>query len=193
MTPKPASSRSLHWVLVLVALGLGATACGGDDDPAVVGAGGEHNQADISFAQGMIPHHSQAIEMADLVIEKGQRSDVKEVAERIRAAQAPEIATMRGWLRDWDAPQEGESEGMESSGNRGLMMSGAEMQEMIEMAGAELDTMFLRNMIRHHQGAIEMAQAEVDGGEFGPAKELARGIIDTQKAEITEMQALLDS
>ena len=175
---------------MLAAATLVGGACGGDDEPTVGGAAQGHNDADVAFVQGMIPHHRQAVDMADLVIEKGERAEVKDLARRIRDAQGPEIQTMEGWMRDWGVSAQGEH-GTEQHGGTEGGMADAEMREVMPASGTQLDRMFLEAMIRHHEGAVDMAQAEVGNGRFGPAKELARRIIATQNAEIAEMRRLL--
>lgn len=179
-------------MLVVLALApLAVAACGGDDEPAVSSspstAAADRNQADVEFAQGMIPHHEQAIEMADLALTNAESPDVKDLAERITAAQGPEIETMRGWLEDWgeEAPS-----GMESSMGSG-MMSDEEMGDLEAATGEEFDRMFLEMMKEHHESAIEMAQTELDEGENTEAKDLAQAIIDAQQAEIEEIDGLL--
>lgn len=176
----------LRFLIVVVAIAMLGAACGGNDNPAISGAAGEHNEADVTFVQGMIPHHRQAVEMATMVIDKGERADVKDLARRIAAAQGPEIETMEGWRNDWGAA---EDEGGMQGGDG--MMTDSEMSDMMSSSGAELDRMFLESMTRHHQGAVMMAQAEVDQGMFGPAKDLAGRIIATQQGEIDEMRTLL--
>ena len=184
--------------LYLLSLALVATACGSGDDPTVnaedqPAAAEQHNDADVEFAQGMIPHHEQAIEMADLVIERGESEEVKALAADIKGAQGPEIETLRGWLEDW-----GEEESSDAGGHAGMgtgeaetMMSEDEMVQLEQESGAELDKMFLEMMIQHHEGAITMAETEVEQGEFADAKDLAQRIVDTQQAEITTMKDLL--
>ncbi len=191
-------------VVVLVALGLivGTAACssGSDDDSTSSGASDSNsaanetfNSADVEFLQGMIPHHAQAIEMADLATNRAGSASVKDLAARIRAAQQPEIDTMTGWLRDWGkkvpSMQNGASMDM-GDGDMG-MMSNAEMSDLRADQGSEFDTMFLEMMVRHHKGAVAMAQTELNDGKFVQAKALAQTIIDAQKSEITEMNQLL--
>lgn len=154
-----------------------------------------HNQADIAFAQGMIPHHQQAIDMSRTVIERGQSQEVKDLAKQIESAQGPEINTMTGWLQSWGVP---ESPGMEhgggmqhDGGHMEGMMSPEQMQQFEQAQGAELDRMFLTMMIEHHEGAVTMAQNELDNGQYPEAKQLAQQIIDTQEAEIATMQGML--
>jgi len=192
-------------LLVAVAgLALLASACGSDDDPTLqadgngsTGASAEaHNEADVMFAQGMIAHHEQAIEMSDMVLERGENAEVKALAEDIKAAQTPEIEILRGWLQEWDeeeTPSGDDMGGMPGmdGGEDATMMSDDEMDELEGASGTELDKMFLEMMIRHHEGAISMAETEVEDGEFPDAKDLAQRIIDTQQAEVTKMKELL--
>ena len=174
-------------------LGLLAAACSSDDDPSVVAGSAtseqetEHNDADVEFAQGMIPHHEQAVEMAGMATEQAESADVKALAEQIEAAQAPEIETLRSWLEDW-----GEDEDMGGMDHGSGMMSDDDMSALEEATGAEFDRMFLEMMIEHHEGAIEMADTEIEDGQFPDAIEMAETIKSTQEAEIAEMEALLD-
>ena len=191
-------------VVALVALGLivGTAACssGGDDDSTSSGASDSNsaanetfNPADVEFLQGMIPHHAQAIEMADLATNRAGSASVKDLAARIRAAQQPEIDTMTGWLRDWGkkvpSTEHGASMDM-GDGDMG-MMSNAEMSDLRADQGSEFDTMFLEMMVRHHEGAVAMAENELNDGKFVQAKALAQTIIDAQESEITQMNQLL--
>jgi len=146
-----------------------------------------HNDADATFAQGMIPHHTQAVEMAQMAIAKGANAEVKALAERIKAAQSPEIEQMRGWLTAWGAP---ESLGAMDMGGQG-MMSKDEMTSFSALSGAALDRKFLETMIAHHEGAITMAKVEQTTGKDTAAIALANAIVTSQEAEIKEMKALL--
>ena len=145
----------------------------------------QFNDADIEFAQMMIPHHVGAIEMAQVMRNKvGIDPGIKDLAQRIQAAQGPEIDELRHWLEDWDS-DEGMSHDMED------MMSEEGMAELEAAAGDDAVRLFLEQMIVHHQGAIEMAQTEIDEGVNPDAKAMAQDIIDAQESEITEMQDLL--
>jgi uncharacterized protein (DUF305 family) len=175
--------------------GLIGAACSSDDDSTVTGAtgnkaAGEHNDADVTFAQSMIPHHRQAVEMAQLAADRAEDPRVLDLASRIEGAQDPEIAEMTGWLEDWDedVPDEGGHDDM--SGMSG-MMSSEDMDALEAASGAEFDEMFLTMMIEHHRGAVEMANTELDDGESDDAIALAQKIIDAQEAEISEMEAIL--
>ena len=153
----------------------------------VTNASSAHNDADVTFAQGMIPHHTQAVEMAQLVMDKGSSAEVKALAERIKAAQSPEIEQMRGWLTAWGAP---ESMGAMDMGGQG-MMSKDEMASFSALSGAALDRKFLETMTAHHEGAITMANVEQTTGKDTAAIALADAIVTSQQAEIKEMKALL--
>ena len=164
----------------------------------------DHNAQDVVFAQGMIPHHQQAVEMSDMALTSASSAKVKDLASRIKAAQGPEIEQMKGWLSSWGEPVKAKSggggmagmnHGGSSSGSSdpmGMgMMTDAQMKELGAAQGAEFDRMFLTMMIGHHEGAVTMARAEIDKGKYPPAKQLAQAIVDAQQAEITEMQGLL--
>jgi uncharacterized protein (DUF305 family) len=152
-------------------------------------AGADFNEADVAFAQGMVPHHEQAVEMADLADGRAVSPEVIDLAERIEAAQDPEIEQMQGWLEEWgrEAP-----DGMDHEGMSG-MMSEDDMTALEEASGQEFDEMFLTMMVEHHEGAIDQAETELDEGRNAEATALAQTIIDAQQAEIEEMQGILDA
>lgn len=147
------------------------------------------NAADVMFAQGMIPHHEQAIEMADLAATRAADPKVKALAARIRAAQDPEITLMTGWLQGWRQPTG--MPGMDMSGGMGGMMSGGDMTKLKAQSGRTFDRTFLTMMTVHHRGAIMMARAEQKTGRYPAAITLAGRIIAGQSAEVTTMAALL--
>ncbi|TNC21326.1 DUF305 domain-containing protein [Amycolatopsis alkalitolerans] len=154
---------------------------------------GTHNAADVTFAQDMIPHHQQAVEMAGLAASRTTNTQVKDLATRIRNAQDPEIQQMTGWLGQWGATSSSAMPSMPDANHGSMpgMMADADMQRLQEAGGAEFDKMFLQMMVEHHQGAVEMARTELAQGASADAKALAQRIIDSQTAEITEMQQLL--
>ncbi len=156
-------------------------------------ATGAHNDADVSFADGMIPHHGQAVVMADMILARSDNTKVKALAETIKKAQTPEIATLSGWLKSWGAtPPDpyGDAGGM-SGVNHGGMMSVEQMDELKGAQGARADTLFLTQMIEHHRGAVVMAKTQLAQGANQQGKDLAQSIITSQNAEITTMQNLL--
>lgn len=153
----------------------------------------EFNDADVAFTNEMIMHHQQAIEMADLVLDKdGVDPDVITLAENIKAAQQPEIDLMRSWLETWGEPtlNAGDMDGMDHGGV-GMMMSDDDMNALDAATGAEASSLFLEQMIVHHQGAIDMAEQEIENGKNPDAIELANKIVDDQTAEIQKMQEML--
>ncbi|QNE78840.1 DUF305 domain-containing protein [Streptomyces finlayi] len=157
---------------------------------------GERNQADVDFAQGMIPHHRQAVMMSDMAETRASSEDVKALAEKIKKAQEPEIATMSAWLTAWgeEVPQGMDGmDGMDHGDASSMpgMMNDQQMDDMRGASGNTFDTMFLTQMIKHHEGAVVMAETEKKKGAYGPAKELADDIVTAQKAEIIQMRELL--
>jgi len=163
----------------------------------------EHNDADVMFVAHMIPHHEQAVGMSDVVLAKqGIDPRVTDLATDIKAAQGPEIKQMQDWLGQWGNPpmppmatQEGhgghDMDGM--SGDGMGMMSDEEMTALKNANGVEAGRLFLTGMITHHEGAIAMAQNEIEGGKFVPAVELARAIVKTQQQEIDTMKGILET
>ena len=149
------------------------------------------NMADVMFVQMMIPHHEGAIEMSDILLSKsGVDPEVVALAEQIKAAQGPEIATMRQWLTEWNAaPMNHEGHDMTSMG----MMTDQQLDQLRQAQGADAARQFLTGMIAHHEGAVRMAQTELDSGEAADAKKLAQSIIDTQQREIATMKQILGS
>ncbi len=146
----------------------------------------EANDQDVTFAQMMIQHHQQAVDMAKLAGQKASNPAVKDLARRIEGAQAPEIQQLTGMLERWGAPPPA---GMDHSGHG--MMTDEQMAELEQSTGADFDRLWLQMMIEHHQGAVTMAETQLSGGGDADAKALAQKIIDAQEAEITEMQGML--
>ncbi|GAB2841803.1 hypothetical protein GCM10027074_05230 [Streptomyces deserti] len=193
--------------LVLAACGGDGSGSGGHDGHGSVSsasagatasagaATGAHNAQDVAFAQGMIPHHRQALEMARLAADRAASGEVKDLAARIEKAQDPEIRTMTGWLKAWgeDVPEETSGMDHSASGHSGMagMMSEEDMAKLEKASGQAFDTMFLTMMVEHHEGAVEMATTQKGKGQYGPAKAMAEDIVTAQTAEITEMNKLL--
>jgi len=145
------------------------------------------NDADSEFAMNMIVHHTQAIEMADVLLSKEDvDARVVELAQNIKAAQGPEIDTMNSWLDAWGV---GAMAGMDHG--MGETMSEDDMAALEVATGAEAGRLFLVQMTVHHQGAIEMARFEIEDGENTDAIALAEKIISDQASEIALMKELL--
>ena len=206
-----ARRAALAGVTIVAALAL--SACGdtdhstsgpGHDKPgmgastaASAGASASFGQADVMFAQMMIPHHQQAVQMAELADTRAADPEVKKLAGQIKAAQAPEIATMTGWLTAWGmpAPSAGAGHGTSMPGmDHGMpgMMSDADMARLAAASGTGFDKQFLTMMIAHHEGAITMAKDEVARGVNPDAKALAQQIMTAQQGEIDTMNKILD-
>jgi uncharacterized protein (DUF305 family) len=188
--------------LVLSGCAAGATGNAGmsgmnhdTDDAASRSPAGDFNDADVMFAQLMIPHHEQAVEMSDLLLAKSGVDDpVIDLAKQIKQAQLPEIDQLREWLGEWGEDESGadgmgDMDGMDHGG----MMSDDDMTALENADGAEASRLFLEQMIVHHEGAIDMAKAEIADGEHEDATAMAEAIIAAQTAEIATMQQLLAS
>ncbi len=203
---KKSRTTSIALGLVLVtAVGLGA--CSSDHSgmsgmssstTIEIPANANYNATDIGFAQGMIPHHAQAIEMADLALTNTKNPDVLVLANKIKAAQSPEIVKLSGWLRDWGQTVPSTASGSmdhDMSGMGGMMMDGmmsqADMDRLETSTGTEFDRLWIELMIQHHEGAVKMSKTEVAGGKNPDAIALAQAIISSQQAEITTMESLL--
>lgn len=200
-----ATRRRLAATTAILALTATLAACStGEEPPAAPESSSseeaeettEHNAADVEFTQMMIVHHQGALEMAELAVERASTEEVRTLAERIAAAQGPEIELMSGWLQMWDEelPAGAEHGGMDHGG---MDMDGMDQEEAMTtlagLEGVEFDRKFLELMVAHHRGAIEMAQTQIGEGADSDALALARTIRDDQNTEITEMENLLRS
>ena len=143
---------------------------------------------DVEFAQMMIPHHQQAVEMADMALESASSAEVMALAKQIKAAQDPEIATMTGWLEEWKAPMSADGG---HGGHDGGMMSDSDMKGLAGADGAAFDRMWLTMMIEHHEGAVEMAQDVLKSTADPDVKAMAEAVVAGQEKEIATMKALL--
>src|SRR5882757_1686482 len=163
------------------------------------------NDKDVDFATNMIPHHQQAVEMAAMVPDRSTNPAVLKLAADISAAQGPEIETLKVFLVQWKEGTDTNPEAPETSGSPDSHgghggMDPMEMQGMIDAAaianlaslkGPEFDKLWMQSMISHHEGAIEMANAEIAGGANVDAKSLAQQIVTAQQGEITQMKQML--
>jgi uncharacterized protein (DUF305 family) len=148
----------------------------------------DHNAADTMFTQGMIPHHAQAVEMSDMMLKKqGMDARITALATKIKAAQAPEIEQMTGWLKTWNEPSQ-----MASGHGMGDGMMGDDDLKTLDAAqGKEAAKLFLTQMIAHHEGAVAMAKTEISQGKNPDVIQLSKSIVTSQEAEIQDMKALL--
>ena len=189
-------TRTLAVILPLT-MALAVTGCAGAADTSGDMPGMHHGSAssaspvdvtmaDQMFVTMMIPHHEQAIEMAEIVLAKdGVDPRVVAIAERIQDAQRPEIELMQGWLDDWGV-EHAPSDMDHGDG----MMSAADMTALSDADGTTAGRLFLEQMVEHHQGAVEMAEAALESAEDPDVRALAQQVIEDQNAEIAEMQEL---
>jgi uncharacterized protein (DUF305 family) len=162
--------------------------------PSSTAATEAHNDADVMFAQHMIPHHQQAVEMSDTLLAKqGIDPRVTELANQIKAAQGPEIQQMQGWLTQWGTPSMPPMSGHGDMPGMSGMMSEQDMSALKDAQGVDAGKLFLTQMIAHHEGAITMAQSEIKDGQYPPAVDMARAIVTTQQQEIDTMNGILAS
>jgi uncharacterized protein (DUF305 family) len=163
------------WLVIITALLLSGCATSSTSNS-------EFSSDDIAFAEQMIPHHEQAIEMSEIALSNTSNPDVLQLAQQIKKAQSPEIELMKGWT------------GVDSSMHAGHMMdgmlSGDEITALRDTQGKEFDRLFLQGMIQHHKSAIAMAQAVVNSKNKSVA-DLATSIINAQEMEISTMNELL--
>ncbi|MFD4198095.1 DUF305 domain-containing protein [Amycolatopsis thermoflava] len=153
-----------------------------------------HNDADVSYAQRMIMHHQQAIRMGELAPARAAREDVKGLAARITATQAPEITSMTAWLRQRGLEVPGEHAGHHGShAEHGPMPGMATEEQLAALAaatGPEFDRMFLQLMTAHHEGAITMATEVLGAGSDVFVEEMATDVIASQSDEVTRMRSM---
>jgi uncharacterized protein (DUF305 family) len=156
-----------------------------------------HNDADVMFAQAMIPHHEQAVEMSEILLaDPDVPPEVRELAQGVIAAQGPEIRRMHNMLETWgEEPVAGSPDMDHGSTGHGSGMAGMMSEEDLgaldRAAGAEAARLYLEQMTAHHEGAVTMARTEVRDGANPETVELAEDVIAAQEAEIAEMQELL--
>ncbi|MGS2615073.1 DUF305 domain-containing protein [Micromonospora sp. LZ34] len=149
-----------------------------------------HNAMDVEFVRMMIPHHGQALVMAELAPDRAADPDVRAIAERIRASQGPEIGMMRGWLQNRGLSEH--VEGHDHGAMRG-MQTPAAMDRLAAARGADFDRLFVQMMTEHHQGAIEMATELLKVGSDLTLSEFANSVATEQSVEIARMRELLAS
>lgn len=192
-----AASVALAALLALTACGSDSEttpAAGGSSSAASAGSGSaassDSRASDVMFAQMMIPHHQQAVEMADMALASTSVSaEVRGLAEDIKKAQDPEIATMRSWLQEWGAAED--PAGSDHAGHGTGMMSAEDMEKLKAAQGADFDRMWMTMMIDHHKGAITMAEDVLKTTQEARVKTMAEQIIEAQKKEIATMEGML--
>lgn len=148
------------------------------------------NAADHTYVQGMIEHHRQALVMSALAPQRASADGVKRLAERITAAQQPEIGAMEKWLALHPAPSAGASGHAHDHAAMPGMATEQQIEELTAATGADFDRLFLKLMTAHHEGALKMAGEALSGGNNVAVEELATDVVATQSAEIHRMRAM---
>jgi uncharacterized protein (DUF305 family) len=187
-------------VVVVLVVALTSVGCTGDSDAAA-----DHNDADLTFVDEMLPHHEQAVAMVEMTEGRTLDPAFSALADQIRGEQEPEIADLKRWQKAWDlrdgsdgsggsgGSDPDDMDGMEMGGDMAGMMTTAQMTQLSESADSSFERLWLQMMIEHHRGAIAMAGTEATDGTYPPAVEMARSIQQAQAAEITQMQSMLAS
>lgn len=193
--------KTLSFSALILGAALALTGCSGDpqqtEKPSASTAHSQHsmsqsvsvNDADMAFALGMKMHHEQAIEMSDILLEKESiPEDIAALATRIKAAQSPEIEHMDRWLAEGDMSESMDHPGMEHGDG---MVPEDEIKALKEASGNQAAKLFLEQMITHHEGAVDMAETEINEGRYPAAIDLSKDIVKSQNEEIQEMKQLL--
>jgi uncharacterized protein (DUF305 family) len=188
------NTRRLSIAGVTVLISLTLAACGGDHGghggtPKAIGTaapGAVFSDADVQFAQGMIPHHQQAVEMSDIALAPAAAAgaDVVRLATAIKGAHDPEIQLMTTWLASWGYDT---GDASDHAGMRG-MMSDDQMGALGRATGADFDKQWMEMMIEHHEGAISMSNEAINDATNPDVVALAKTIVAAQQAEIDEMK-----
>lgn len=182
----PSIAMRIATVLAAVVTTAVMASCGASPEPDPQPA--EHNTADVMFAQMMIPHHQQALDMAAMVPSRTTNRKLIVMAKHIALDQQAQIGTLQELLQQW-----GESPDHAGHGAMGMagMVDAATMDRLPTLTGAEFDDLWLQAMIAHHQGAVGMAEAEIAQGQNPAAVKMAKIIVEWQQFEIGQMHAML--
>ena len=175
-------------------LALGLASCGGaasttpSNNAATSSA--EFTDGDVEFLQMMVPHHEQALVLADIALDptRGASQAIIDLATQITAAQSPEIELMVSLLDSWG--EELDEHAMHNSDDDMGMLSDDEIDELSAMSGGDFDTAWAQAMLGHHRGAVAMAEDVLSNGANREVMDLARAIIATQNAEIAVLEPL---
>ena len=180
--------RTLAALATVVLVGCSGGGYSGNNDDSA-----PFNDADVRFVQGMIPHHEQAIQMADMMSTDKASASTNDLAGEIRAAQAPEIADMRALLAEWG--KEADPHAMHKMDDHSMhgMMTDDDFDSLDAATAFDFERMWLQMMIEHHEGAITMSEKVLADGKHPRVRELAEAIIAAQRDEIARMNTLLGS
>jgi uncharacterized protein (DUF305 family) len=183
-------------VIGIVVMAVALSACGRPGSPeSAPSAPAEpvssiHNSQDVMFAQQMIPHHQQAVDMSKMVPSHSANPTLQTVAIHIQTDQRAEISLLTDFLTRWGEPVAGHAPmPMAMDG----MVDPATMNRLQTLTGTDFDTLWITSMISHHQGAVTMAEAELAHGQSPDALKAARLMITAQKREISYLTDLIAS
>ena len=150
--------------------------------------GTAHNSDDVMFAQMMIPHHEQAVELSAMAPQHTNNTELIKLSGEVLKQQQPEINTMKADLIEWGVnPDDPTARGGHMTG----MVDEATLAKLKTLQGAEFDKLWLQSMISHHEGAIEMAKSEIANGKNPDIKALADAIVSGQQTQIDQMKKML--
>jgi uncharacterized protein (DUF305 family) len=153
------------------------------------------SSAEPGFARDMSVHHAQAVEMAEIVRFKTESADIRTLATDIALTQQAQIGQMQGWLDVWGLPATGTEPAMSwmghpTEGRMPGMATPEEINRLEDAPPAEADRQFLYLMIRHHRGAIPMAEAVLERTDRPEVRQLAKAIAASQRQEIRLMDEM---
>jgi uncharacterized protein (DUF305 family) len=185
----PSVGMRIIALLAAVVTTAGVSSCGAASPPSDPQAT-QHNAADVTFAQKMVPHHQQALEMAAMVPSRTTNRELRIMAKHIELDQQAQIDTLQALLQQWGEPAASDHMGHDGMGMEG-MVDADTMKKLPTLDGPKFDDLWLRSMISHHEGAVEMAKPEVAQGENPATVKMAKIIIEWQQFEIGQMHAML--
>ncbi|GAC1401148.1 MAG: DUF305 domain-containing protein [Mycobacterium sp.] len=202
---KPTTRRPVTALMALAAVLLvsscASAGSGGHADPAhsdqpvITGQPAAHNADDVAFVTNMIPHHQQAVDLSAMAPDRSTNPQLVALAKQISAAQQPEINVMKVFMVQWtDGAEDPMSPDPGHAGHAGAvpgMVDDATMTKLKSSSGADFDKLWLESMVNQHEGAVEIAKAEIANGDNVDAKAMAKNIVATQEAEIGQMKQLL--
>lgn len=156
------------------------------------------NSADFEYVEKMIPHHAQALEMTELAPKRAKSTKVKRLAERITAAQKPEIGAMERWQKAHakkgkpgaKSPKPGHDGTHHGHAGMPGMATPAQLKQLRAAKGEAFDELFLKLMITHHTGAVTMATDALSEGNNLLVEEMANDVVAQQTSEINRMRGM---
>jgi uncharacterized protein (DUF305 family) len=182
-------------MLVLVSallLAAGCAAAPAQPAPAAATTSKVFNDTDVMFAQMMLAHHAQALEMVRLARTKAVRDEVRTLAAAIDVTEADEAKTMQVWLQSWARPATAAADS--HAGHGGAHATDADdIAALATYDGTQFEQRFLNMLVAHQHNAVEIARMETGSGVNPGALDLAERITDSRTAEIQQMLRFLET